>query len=481
MKVFNRWSLVLCLMLPLWGSAQYFNKIYETFYDRTSRDVWRTQNGEYLICGVSNNPTPNDADLYIMRTDANGTLLWDTLYGGARPEYAYHMAETSDGKFIVVGYTQSFGPGDYDIYLLKIDANGKFIKHRNVNFGGKNEEARQILRTDDNKYLVIGTTGFESTSSKPDMVVLKIDEDLNDVETAKFFGGTDSEYGLAIAKTPDGGYYLAGQTRSKGAGRGDGYVVKVDANLAFQWDATYGDDLDQEVVGLVVDGDGSAMLAIRDSMEGAALDGNIEIMLQKISSGGAVAGAAVTYGGADKDTPKTIAPVGSGGYIVGAISRSWWEDAPQMWLIRTNADGTKQWDRFYGNVYEHDHCHQIKESHDGGFIVVGHQRQGAIMKIAFLKLTDAGFVGLSEKGLWSAGFSLFPNPSRGGSVNLRVSEPGVYDVSVSNIMGQEIYRNVATEFNEAAVTVILPACNAGIYIVNVKGEKGTLTRRVVVE
>lgn len=483
MKKLNRWSLAVCLSLPLMSGAQYFNKIYETFYDRTSRDVWRTQAGEYLICGMSNNPAPNDADLYIMRTDANGELLWDTLYGGIRPDYAYQMAETSDGSFIVVGFTQSFGPGDYDIYLLKIDQKGKFIKQRNVNFGGKNEEARQILRTSDNKYLVIGTTGFESTSSKPDIVVLKIDEELNDVVPAKTFPGTDAEYGLAIAATPDGGYFLAGQTRSKGAGRGDGYLVKVDGSLNFQWDATYGDELDQEIVGLAVDpSDGSAMLAIRDSMEGAALDGNIEIWLQKVNAGGsAVANASVSFGGNDKDTPKTIGTVSTGGYIVGAISRSWWDDAPQMWLIRVKSDGSKEWDRFYGDEYEHDHCHQIKESHDGGFIVVGHERQGAIMKIVFMKLTNEGYVGIGENAPWDEGFSLFPNPSNGGAVSLSVSQPGSYQISVCDLMGREMYRLSPATLGRSPYRLQLPECSPGIYIVNIKGENTMMAQRLVIE
>ncbi len=485
-KIFLLGIVAACIFLQPSGlSAQYFQKVYTIDqYDRTSRDIMRTQSGEYLIVGSSNNSNPADADLYVMRTNGNGDKLWDTIYGGARPDYAYHMTESFDGNYIVVGYSQSFGPGDYDIYMLKIDPTGKMLKQRSVDFGGKNEEARQIVRTHDNKFLVIGTTGIGSSSVKPDFVVLKIGDDLEDVEPAKTFGGSEAEYGLAIARTDDG-YLLAGLTRSKGAGGNDAYVIKVDNNLSQIWDKTYGDVLDEEIVGLVANSDGTAMLAIRDSVPGPALDGNIEVMLQKIDAStagaGAEVGSAKVYGGDSKDTPKTIMPVSTGGYIVGAISRSWWQDTPQAWLIRTDANGDDLWIRDYGLIHEHDHCHMIKESHDGGFVMVGHQRQGAVMKIIFFKLDDSGAVGIDEAELELKGFALYPNPSTNSQVNMRISAEGTYQVQVLSLMGQEMYQGQVQLDGSGDVQLDLQQLNAGIYIVNVKGEKGSGSQKLILE
>src|SRR5690606_26744224 len=105
---------------------------------------------------------------------------------------------------------------------------------RSVNFGGKNEEARQIIKTSDNKYLVVGTTGMNSTSGKSDVVILKLNNDLSDAGAAVMIdgGGNDTDYGLAITHASDGGYLVGGQTLSPSNGLGDALVIKLKSDLS---------------------------------------------------------------------------------------------------------------------------------------------------------------------------------------------------------------------------------------------------------
>lgn len=485
MKLTTRKALCAALftLITMTAGAQLFSHVYGGhIHDRTSRDVCRTSNGEYLIVGMTTNP-PVDADLYVMLTDANGTKLWDTAYGGDKPDYAYHMAETADGNYIVAGYSQSNGAGDYDIYLLKLNAKGKYIGHRMVNFSGKNEEARQILRTPDNNFLVVGTTGMGSTSVKSDIVLLHIKDDLSDVQSPKFIDGhSDMDYGLCIALASDGGYLVAGQSRN-GSNGGDAFVMKLSSDLGTEaWRKTYHKALDQEVVGLVANSDGTAMLAIRDSVGGGTPDGNIDIMLMKIDQNGDVIGSPVMYGDFDKDTPKAIAAVPSGGYIVGAISRSSFNGTPQVWLLRTDADGKVQpngWDIFYGDLYEHDHVHQVKTSHDNGFLVVGHQRQAGIMRITFMKLNESGYLDIKESGEVAMIDGVFPNPSAGEFV-MRFRNEGIHEVTIFNTVGQQVFNGRYDVAHGKEHRVSLPAVESGVYLMRIDNRKGSSSVRLIV-
>jgi hypothetical protein len=356
-----------------------------------------------------------------------------------------------------------------------------------IDFSYKNDEARAIIRKG-NEYYVIGSTGMPpSTTTKSQMVLLKIDHDLTVIDT-KTFGGTDHVYGLSIADSKDGGLLIAGQILGEGAGMGDAYVVKLNSSLVKDYSKTFGDAYDEEVVGVAVSTSGNtAMLAIRDSMPGAATDGNIDVVLQKIniSDGTTKDANGAEYGehryyGPDKDTPKTIRAVSTGGYIVGAISRSWWP-GPQMWPIRVDENGGELWKYDYGDYQEHDHCHMIKEDYDGRFIMVGHQRLGGIMKVAFLKLSSAGTVGIKESSKVLAGIKAYPNPTNDGNITLSFTDAGVYQVEIVNLMGQQIEKNVVKLQQGGEYSLRLPSTGAGIYIVNIKGEEGSFTARLIVE
>jgi len=85
--------------------------------------VAETLDGGFIITGSSSYGN-GGIDAYLIRTNMNGTELWSKTFGGSEDDYGYSVEETSDGGFIITGYTESYGNGSADVYLIKTDANG---------------------------------------------------------------------------------------------------------------------------------------------------------------------------------------------------------------------------------------------------------------------------------------------------------------------------------------------------------------------
>jgi hypothetical protein len=461
-----------CLALTLISvpaGAQGFQQIYPTTYDRTVFDVVRLANGGYMLAGMSNNSDVTDSDLYVMRTDGGGNLAWDTVYAGAKPEAAQSIVATDEGDFIIAGYTQSLGGGDLDMNLLKVNQQGRLIKQVKVG-GTSNEEAMKIIKAHEGGYLVLGSKGIGDADSK--IMLVKINSNL-ETEWEKYYeAGTGQDLGRSIRKSSDGGYMIAGQTTSKGMGGFDAYVIKLKSDYTPEWDATYGTFLNQDAVDIVVNDDATFVVLLRDSLGGSvSSDGNINIVAIKGagSNGGEIWSR--TFGGDDKDTPKSICRHGSG-YLVGAISRSG-VPAPNMWVMHLNESGHIDWGRMYGDYYEHDHCHIAKTDADGGVLAAGHQ-QKPVKKVYFLKLDAEGYVGLDDANMPQV--NLFPNPCRGsfrvipGNGNTKVRS-----VKVLDLLGREVSASV--DGDEISIGGVVP----GVYVVSAATDAGNLTSRLVVE
>ena len=91
--------------------------------DDRARSVQETIDGGYVVAGYTWSSSERE-DVYILKLDANGNKLWEKTFGGSYDERAYCIQQTRDGGYIVAGYTSSFGVGNYDVYIIKMDANG---------------------------------------------------------------------------------------------------------------------------------------------------------------------------------------------------------------------------------------------------------------------------------------------------------------------------------------------------------------------
>ena len=163
--------------------------------------------------------------MYIVKLDSGGTLQWSKTIGGAQNDQVYSIIQTTDGGFAAAGYTASFGAGNSDMYIVKLDSNGALQWNRTI--GGTNyDNATSIIQTTDGGFAVAGYTGAFAAY---DYYIVKLNAS-GTVQWSKAIGGSGDDGAYSIVQTTDGGFALAGYTKSFGSGSGDFYIVKLDSN-----------------------------------------------------------------------------------------------------------------------------------------------------------------------------------------------------------------------------------------------------------
>ncbi len=189
-------------------------------------------------------------DIYVVKTDSAGALLWTRVIGGAGYESAsFGLHQTADSGIILSANTNSFGAGGYDFLLVKLSRTGNFLWARTIG-GPGDESATDAILTSDGGYCMTGNTkSFGAGAS--DVYVVKLDAAGN-LQWTRTIGGPANDYAMTMVQTKDGGYAIDGHTYSYGAGLSDGYYIKLNAAGAVQWTRVIGgaqDDNPRHMIG----------------------------------------------------------------------------------------------------------------------------------------------------------------------------------------------------------------------------------------
>ncbi len=147
------------------------------------------------------------------------------IVGGEGFESGNAMCQTLDGGYAIAGHTDSYGAGNSDVYVVKLSASGSLQWSKTI--GGTNHESgNSICQSRDGSYVIAGyTTSFGAGNA--DVYVVKLDASGN-LEWTKTIGGAGSDSGKSIHRTSDGGIVVGGSTKSYGEGYADYFIVKLD-------------------------------------------------------------------------------------------------------------------------------------------------------------------------------------------------------------------------------------------------------------
>jgi len=190
--------------------------------------VQQTADGGYVVAGAN-------GDVYLVRTNAQGDTLWTRTYGGPSGDYGHSVQQTTDGGFIVAGLTWSFGSGSDDFYLVKTNAQGDTLWTRT--YGGPIwDEGYSVRQTSDGGYIIVGYTHSYGAGGR-DVYLIRTDAK-GDTLWTRTYGGTLYDQGYSVQETDDGGFIVAGLTDDFG-GRGQ-LLIKVNASGDTLWTRTYG-------------------------------------------------------------------------------------------------------------------------------------------------------------------------------------------------------------------------------------------------
>jgi len=342
--------------------------------------VQQTSDGGYIITGHTDAQGTGNWDVWLVRTDADGNKVWDNTFGGTGWDEGYSVQPTSDGGYIVVGYTDR-GTGDYDVWLIKTDSSGNEVWDKTFGAEGT-DRGYSVQQTTDGGYIVAGYNGSYGAGGAC-VWLIKTDASGNEVWD-KTFGGTRSDEGYSVQQTTDGGYIVAGWTMSYGMGDHDVWLVKTDASGDKVWDKTFGGTGDDEGFSVQQTSDGGYIIAGATNSYGA---GDYDVWLVKTDSSGNKVWDR-TFGGPFDDEGHSVQQTTDGGYMVvgrGAVSDGTGED---VWLIKTDASGNKVWDRSFGGT-DYDEGWSGQQTSDGGYIITGRYASMALDYEVWLIKTDA--------------------------------------------------------------------------------------------
>jgi hypothetical protein len=244
------------------GHVEWYRN-YGNDEDQEAHYIHKLNDNSYVICGQSVEQNTGFNMLLIMKLDIDGNELWSNTYGGNGDDFGYSVIEENDGSLLVTGMTKSSGDLNGDAWLLKIDSSGN--EYWRKTYGGTSKDlTRHFIGTSDGYILIGNTTSYGSGND--DIFVIKVDLDGNQ-EWSNTYGGVGTDIGRKIINYNNEGYALIGYTDSFGTGNSfNSWLIKIDLSGNLIWDKTYGGDgNDRSLSGLKTTDDGFIIVGFSDS------------------------------------------------------------------------------------------------------------------------------------------------------------------------------------------------------------------------
>ncbi|WPO83395.1 T9SS C-terminal target domain-containing protein [Chryseobacterium sp. JJR-5R] len=344
------------------------------------------------------------------------------IYGGAQSDQANAVAKTSDGGYIIAGYTESNNGdisgnhGGQDCLVLKFNSSG-ILQWQKTLGGTSSDRANSILQTSDGGYIIAGDTQSNNGDASGnhggyDCWIIKLDSTGN-IQWQKMLGGTNDEYTNSIIQTTDGGYAIAGYTRSDDGdvsgrkGSYDFWIVKLNSTGLLQWQKTLGGTSDDRATSIIQTADGGyAVVGSITSNDGdvSGFHGGVDGWIVKLTGTGTLQWQKA-LGGTLGENINSIIRTNDGGYAVAGFARSNDGDASgnhgydDFWVIKLTNTGTIQWQKQLGGTVL-DRANAIIQTSDSGYLVAGYTRSnnGDIFgnhgtdDFWVVKLTAAGYL-----------------------------------------------------------------------------------------
>jgi uncharacterized delta-60 repeat protein len=361
---------VLCLVTVVLSQGQvlvqapeYWAKTYGGSDDDYANSVQQTSDEGYVVAGDTM-PGAWGHDFWVLKLGSSGDVTWQKTYSGGGYDTANSIQQTSDGGYVVAGETDSFALAD-DFWVLKLDSSGDVTWQKTYGDGGFHyDRAHSVQQTSDGGYIVAGETSSFGAGSF-DFWVLKLDPS-GDVAWQKTYGGSGDDRAHSVQQTSDGGYIVAGETFSFGAGDCDFWVLKLDSSGDVTWQKTYGGSYYDYTYSVQQTSDGGYVVTGDTHSFGA---GEWDFWVLKLDSSGDVAWQK-TYGGSDDDRAHSVQPTSDGGYVVVGRTESFGAGGSDCWLLKLDSGGGVTWQKTYGGT-NGDFAFSVQQTSDGGYVVAG--------------------------------------------------------------------------------------------------------------
>jgi len=315
-----------------WGSEQWRKYYGQSFADQLE-SMAATSDGGFVMAGVTET-TDLSYQMFVVRTDSNGDTLWTKTYGGSQWDIAKKIIALADGGFALVGQTYSYGNGQGDAYLLRLDMLGDTIWTRT--YGGTNPDGlNSIGSTSDGGFILAGYTESAGMGGK-DIWILRTTS-IGDTIWTKTVGGAENDIAYSVLQTLNGGFAFAGSMQSGSVGGADFYLQKVDENGADVWSNFFGGNDDDEWFDLIQSSIGD-LVTIGYSLSEIGAGGE-DLFLKRVGADGIFGGVSSTFGSGADDRGYSIVQTLDNGYAMLGVTEGYLFRMQDALLVKTDFDG----------------------------------------------------------------------------------------------------------------------------------------------
>ncbi len=290
-------------------------------------------------------------------------INFEILYGGSSDERGTVVELTSDGGYVIGGSTNSFGSGDLDFYLIKINNTGDLEWSRTYSTYN-DERIHGVKQAQNGDYYISGW--MKGGFGWYDILVMKIDSDGNQIWVNNFGGyNPDEPRGLSI--TEDGGVIVSGYVASFGFGAKDIQLIKLDSNGSTEWARTFGTIYQDHNSHNIIGSDGNYIFSGMTDFTGYL---NWNPTLIKTDPLGNIIWAK-RFPGSVEDWARSLTELSTGGYVIVGNSKTYGAGQNDIYIIKTDTSGNVLWAKAIGG-YQEDVGYAVTETSDSNIAVAGY-------------------------------------------------------------------------------------------------------------
>jgi len=324
---------ILAVKTDNYGKPQWI-KTYGGNYNDIAYDAIELQDG-YIIIGSSDSYGSGSYDVFIMKIDKNGNLIWNKSFQTYYDENAYKIIPSPDNNFIICGDTKNTPDRSSNALVMKVNSNGDILWKKNYGDSGGEIANDIVLTPDKTSYVLTGVYSNPSTG-KMDVLLIKIDTSGNIIWNKKI-GGPEDDLGSSIDATTDGGFIVSGYTASYGNGGRDAMLIKLDASGNIQWLKTFGTSHNDSFSDVIRTSNDEFIATgyINEYFSLQFIYNNIFIL--KTDQNGNLIWQ-TQFGGPTDDLGLKVIPTNPNGYLILGVTSSF---APRskIYLIKVNEEG----------------------------------------------------------------------------------------------------------------------------------------------
>ncbi|MCW4050851.1 MAG: hypothetical protein NWE89_14060 [Candidatus Bathyarchaeota archaeon] len=342
----------------------YWERNYGIDREEVMYRIREMDDGGFLCLGYRYATSGYGKDMYIVRTDYDGRVLWENQYGGRDHDFGYAILRARDGNFVTIGSTSTSTSYDRDVFIVKFGYNGNLIWEREVRSSGY-DEAYSAVRSTTGDMFIAGSTS-QTMHHIGDAMLMKTDPNGNLLWRKKYGGILEEDFRSIIA-TPDGGYLLAGMSQSYGNMNDDVFLVKTDSDGKLLWNKTYGGDGNDRANEIIKCSDGNyLMIGSSDSFT----NGEHDIYLVKVDFEGNQIWDTY-YGGDGDDFGNSAIEDRDSNIIVTGTTFSYGAGSADAFVMKIDTNGEEQLFETVGSVH-YDSSNTIVSSFGKEYVLGGH-------------------------------------------------------------------------------------------------------------